>query len=342
MSLALTYQPWGETLAELTDAGRRAEEAGAQVLWVSELHRSATGTAAALASATSSAKIGTSIVLGFTRSPMITALEALDLDELSGGRFLLGLGTGVQRLNEKWHNVPFGKPVPHMRETVRNIRLFWQSCTTGEPMEVEGEYEPMSIRGYERPFPVLNADIPIYLASMGPYMTRLAGSIGNGWIGHELSSPDYLRDRVLGDLDEGLGRSGRTRADLDIVVSACCSVSDDATAARRRAAGVVGFYATVRTYADFFDFHGLAPDQQAVIEAFRAGIGADYLAPVVSDAMVDALTMAGTRDDVAAKIAGYEGLADAVKLSPPTHGITADETRTAQNEIIAMISDFTR
>jgi len=340
MSLRITYQPWGETLSELTDAGRRAEEAGAEVLWVSELHRSAIGTAAALAATTRTARIGTGIVLGFTRSPMITALEALDIDEMSGGRFILGLGSGVQRLNETWHNAVFGKPVPHMRETVRNIRLFWEKCTSGETMEVEGEYEPMSIRGYERPYPVANPDIPIYLAAMGPFMTRLAGEIGNGWISHELCSPSYLADRVLGDLTIGRERAGGSRKDFDIVVSACCSVSEDLPDARRRAAGLVGFYATVRTYADFFEFHGLGEQQQAVISAFRSGTGADYLAGAVSDDMVDALTMTGSRDDVSARIAAYEGVADSVKLSPPTHGIVAAETRLAQDEIIAMIGEL--
>jgi probable F420-dependent oxidoreductase len=345
--MRITYQPWGETLAELVDAGRRAENAGAEALWVSELHRSATGTAAALAVGTERARVGTSIVLGFTRSPMITALEALDLDELSGGRFVLGIGSGVQRLNESWHNVPFGKPVPHMREVVRNVRRFWETCTSGDPLELDGEWEPMHVRGYQRPFAVANPNIPVYLAAMGPLMTRLAGEIGDGWISHELCSPSYLSERVMPDLAAGLGRatgadgSPKARADLDIVVSACCSVGDDATAARRRAAGLVGFYASVRTYADFFDFHGLADDQQRVIEAFRGGKGADYLSEEVSDAMVDALTMSGTRDDVAGRISAYEGVADSVKLSPPTHGIAAADTRQAQDEIIAMIHELT-
>jgi alkanesulfonate monooxygenase SsuD/methylene tetrahydromethanopterin reductase-like flavin-dependent oxidoreductase (luciferase family) len=343
--MRLTYQPWGETLAELVDAGRRAEEAGAETLWVSELHRSATGTAAALAAGTERARVGTSIVLAFTRSPMVTALEALDLDELSNGRFVLGLGSGVQRLNEDWHHVPFGKPVPHMREVVRNIRLFWSSCTTGEPMEAEGEWEPMRIRGYERPFAVANPDIPVYVAAMGPLMTRLAGEIGTGWISHELCSPAYLSERIMPDLvtgiERGTGVAGtKTREELDVVVSACCSVSSDPALARRRAAGLVGFYATVRTYAEFFDFHGLADDQQRVIDAFRGGKGADHLADEVSDAMVDALTMSGGRDEVVERIAAYDGLADTVKLSPPTHGIAAADTRAAQDEIIAMIHEL--
>jgi Luciferase-like monooxygenase len=125
------------------------------------------------------------------------------------------------------------------------------------------------------------------------------------------------------------------------VVSACCSVADDVAVARRRAAGLVGFYASVRTYADFFAFHDLAADQRAVIETFRSGAPSDELGGSVSPAMVDALTMTGTRDDVATRVAAYEGIADAVKLSPPTHGLPAAETRAAQEEIIALIGELT-
>ncbi len=340
--MRITYAPWGETLAELADAARRAEAAGAEVVWVPELHRSATLSAAALAQATTTAQVGTAIALAFTRSPMVTALEALDLDEMSNGRFILGLGTGVQRLNEDWHNARWGKPVGHLRETVRNVRHFWETCTTGERIDLDGEYEPMRIRGYERPFPVLRTDIPIYLAAMGPAMTRLAGRIADGWISHELCSPSYLEQRILPEIDAGVAAvEGRSRTDIELVVSACCSVDPDPAAATRRVAGLVGFYASVRTYADFFEFHGLGEQQQAVIDAFRSGKGADYLADVVTDEMVDALTLNGEPDRVAAQIAEYEGKADAVKLSPPTHGIAASETRVAQDRIIDLIARIT-
>lgn len=340
--MRITYAPWGETLAELMDVARRAEAAGAEVIWVPELHRSATVAAAALATATSRARIGTAIALAFTRSPMITALEALDVDELSGGRFVLGLGTGVQRLNEDWHNARFGKPVGHLRESVRNIRHFWRACTTGERIDLPGEYEPMRIRGYERPFAVRRTDIPIYLAAMGPAMTRLSGAIGDGWISHELCSPRYLSERILPELETGIaGVPGKKREDVDVVVSACCSVSKDRRTAVRRVTGLVGFYASVRTYADFFAFHGLADQQQAVIDAFRQGEGAEYLAGSVPVEMVDALTMAGDRDQVAERIAAYEGKADSVKLSPPTHGLSTAETRAAQDELLSLMAELT-
>jgi probable F420-dependent oxidoreductase len=340
--MRITYAPWGETLPELADAATRAEAAGAEVVWVPELHRSATLSAAVLAQATTTAQVGTAIALAFTRSPMVTALEALDLDELSDGRFILGLGTGVQRLNEDWHNAQWGKPVGHLRETVRNVRHFWETCTTGAPIDLDGEYEPMRIRGYERPFPVRRTDIPIYLAAMGPAMTRLAGRIADGWISHELCSPAYLVERILPEIDAGVAAvEGRSRTDIELVVSACCSVDPDPVAAKRRVAGLVGFYASVRTYADFFEFHGLGEQQQRVIDAFRSGRGADYLAESVSDEMVDALTLNGDPDKVAAQIARYDGTADTVKLSPPTHGIAAGDTRAAQDRIIELIAMIT-
>ncbi|QCX27411.1 LLM class flavin-dependent oxidoreductase [Nocardioides jishulii] len=340
--MRITFAPWGETLAELADAGRRAEEAGAEVIWLQELHRSASISAAAVIQATSTAQVGTAIQLAFTRSPMVTALEAMDLDELADGRFVLGLGTGVQRLNEDWHNARWGKPVGHMREVVRNVRHFTANATSGAEMALEGEYEPMRIRGYERPYPVRRTEIPVYLAAMGPAMTRLAGRIGDGWISHELCSPTYLAERTLPEIQAGVDAvEGRQRSDIELVVSACCSVDSDLKAAVDRVRPHVGFYASVRTYADFFEFHGLAEDQQRVIDAFRAGTGADYLGDEVSTAMVDAITLNGDRDRVMEQLSAYEGLADAVKLSAPTHGLTPAEIRQGQDEVIGLIQTIT-
>src|SRR5690606_16691321 len=202
---------------------------------------------------------------------------------------------------------------------------------------------------------VPRADIPVYIAAMGPAMTRLAGTIGDGWISHELCSPRYLAERVLPELETGIARAEvKRREDVEIVVSACCSESDDRKTALRRLSGLVGFYASVRTYADFFHFHGLAESQQAVVvafrvgsgtsrlsDAFRGGTGSEHLADAVSPEMVDALTMTGGRDEVAERIAAYEGLADAVKLSPPTHGLSAAETRAAQDELLSLLPDLT-
>jgi probable F420-dependent oxidoreductase len=341
MAISITYGPWGETLAELVDAARRAEAAGADVAWVPELHRSATVGAAAIAAGTSTIGVGTAIALAFTRSPLITALEALDIDEMSNGRFRLGIGAGVQRLNEDWHNARWGKPVAHVRETVGIIRKIIAESHLGERMTFEGEFERIDIRGFQRPFKPLRTEIPIYVAGMGPVMTKLAGEIGDGWISHELCSPKYLREMLLPWLDEGREKSGRARKDFDVVVSACCAIDEDPKKAKRWAAGLVGFYATVKTYADFFEYHGLLAEQDEVIAKFRSGISSDQLGDVVPDGMVDKLTLAGTAEEVRDRIGEYQGIADTVKLTPPTHGLAPEITRQAQNQILDMIPVLT-
>ena len=154
------------------------------------------------------------IALAFTRAPMITALEAMDLDEMSKGRFILGLGTGVQRVNEDWYNAQWGKPVAHIRETVNIIREFIKQCSTGEPIDIEGEYEHMKIKGYQRTYHRERDSIPIYLAGVGPVMVRTAGEIADGWISHELCSPAFVQGQVLPAITEGLDRAGRKRDDI--------------------------------------------------------------------------------------------------------------------------------
>ena len=342
MTLQLTFAPWGESLAELVEVSRQAEAAGAEVVWVPEMHRSATVTAAAVAAGTSTVGVGTAIALAFTRSPMVTALEAMDLDELSGGRFRLGLGSGVQRVNEDWHNARWGKPVAHLRETVTVVREFVRACTEGAPIEIDGEFEPMRMKGYQRTYRRERAEIPVYLAGVGPAMLKLAGRVADGWISHELCSPRFVTERVLPSIEEGLADSGRTRADIDLVVSACAAVDADGAKARRLAAGVVGYYATVRTYADFFEFHGFADEQAEIARVFReTGVPSQQLGEHVPTDMANAFTVCGTPDEVRASLLAYEGVVDAVKLSPPTYGLAPEQTRAAQQQLLAVVADIT-
>jgi probable F420-dependent oxidoreductase len=332
-----TYAPWGASLDELVAAARAADDAGFDALWVPELHRSAFVPAAAIAAATRRARVGTAIALAFVRSPMITALEALDVDEIARGRFVLGIGSGVKRLNTDWHNARFGAPAPHLRETIAAIRRLIAEMKDGAPIEIDGEYEPVRLRGYQRPFPQARDAIPIHIAAVGEVMTRLAGEIADGWLGHELGSPAYLRERLVPNLEKGLARAGRARDSLEVVPSACCAIDDDARTAKRWGAGLVAFYATVKTYDDFFDFHGFAAEAKAVQAAFRAG-DERAMVDAVPDAMVDAVMLAGTPDQVRAQLAAYVGLADAIKISPPTHLVPEEVTRTCQQRILEVLA----
>lgn len=335
--MRLALAPWGESLEEMVGAARAAEAGGFESIWTSELHRSAFVPASALATATSQIRVGTAAALAFVRSPMTTAMEAMDVDELSNGRFVLGLGPGVRRLNEEWHSVPFERPARRMRETVEIVRRFIADSHRGVEISYEGEIHRVRVRGYQRPFTPVRASIPIYLASVGPVLTRLAGEIGNGWIAHELGSPVDLDKRVLPELESGLKRGGRERGDLIVMASAVCVPHPDAVEARRRAAGLVAFYATVRTYSDFFESLGFGREANEIQRLFREG-DIERTINGATEEMVEALTITGSADEVRKKLERYEGIADVVKLSPPTHFVPAEVTREAQKGILEMFS----
>lgn len=333
----LAIAPWGESLAELAQAARAAEIAGLHSVWSSELHRSAFVPLAAMATTTHEVQLATGIALAFVRSPLVTALEALDLDELCGGRLVLGLGTGVRRLNEQWHGSAFDQPVLRLRETIAVVRAVLERAHLGERLQVEGDLVSADISGWRRPMPPARSTVPIYVAAVGPMMTRLAGEVADGWIAHELGSPAYLSERILPELTDGLTRAGRSRAGLTVVASACCAVSSDGAEARRWAARTVALYASVRSYQGFFAFHGFEAEAVAVQTAFRVG-DSTAMADVVTDEMVDALTISGTPDDVRRRLSAYDGTADVLKLHPPVHLDDPETVRTAQHNLLEVLS----
>src|SRR6476620_7321730 len=127
-----------DTADDLASQARDAEAAGIECVWTPELFRRSVTQATWVAAATERIGIGTGIAWAFTRSPFILAVTALDLDEMSQGRFRLGLGAGVKRLNETWHGVEYGRPAPHLRETIEAVRLSMQPANAGEPLSYQG------------------------------------------------------------------------------------------------------------------------------------------------------------------------------------------------------------
>jgi len=325
--------PWGETIAEFAEACVAAEQAGFHTAWATELHRTPFVPLAAAASRTNRIGLGSGIALAFVRSPLTTALTALDMSDLSDGRFALGLGTGVARLNERWHNVPFDNPVARARETISMIRQLMAGVHEGAPIAIEGEHQRIHLSNYERPFPPRHPPAPIFLGSVGPAMSALAGEVADGWIGHELGSPRYLAERVLPAIHRGLERAGRKREDIKLIASSACVIHEDSHTALREMAGLVAFYASVRTYTDFFAFHGFEREAQDVQARFREG-DIEGMVDACPDEMVAALSIAGTPDEVRRKVDEYGEIVDAIKVTPPTHHTDPEVTRHAQRSIL--------
>jgi alkanesulfonate monooxygenase SsuD/methylene tetrahydromethanopterin reductase-like flavin-dependent oxidoreductase (luciferase family) len=264
---------------------------------------------------------------------MILALSAMDIDEVSGGRFRLGLGAGVKRLNETWHGVDYGRPAPHLRETIEAVRMIIAKAGSGEPVRFEGEYHDIDIKGWVRPHRKVRETIPIYTAAVQEGMARMAGDLADGLIGHPMCSIRWLDEVLVANFERGLARSGRQRDDLDFIPTVSCAISDDEEAAYEAARRTVCFYATVRTYRPLWEMHGFGDAAAAVGEAFRAGDFAG-MPSHVPDEMVDIYCAAGPLDKVRARVAEVAERGDGVFLTPPTYFLSPEEIAEYQRRIV--------
>jgi len=322
--------------AEIARLARRAEDAGFDALWTSEMFHDPFLPLSAAAASTSRITLGTSIALAFVRSPWVTALSALDLDVLSEGRFVLGLGTGLKRLNERWHGVAYGKPTPHIRECIQVIRLITQRAHTGEPIRFSGQYYDVDIQGWRRPLAPVREKIPMYLAGVREGMIRTAAEVADGLLGHPIYSLRWINEVVLPSLARGLRDSGRQRETFQLCLAVCCAVDEDISAARRAAAATIAFYATVNTYEPLF-----APFARQVEEVRRALMAGNTpgMVDAVTDQMVDAFAVVGRPDDVRRRLAAYAELADSICLLPPDQLIEPAETDRYREALLATFAD---
>jgi probable F420-dependent oxidoreductase len=302
-------------------------------VWAPELFRSSVTQAAFLAARTERIGLGTGIAWAFTRSPFILAISALDIDEISGGRFRLGLGAGVKRLNEAWHDVEYGRPAPHLRETIEATRLIMGQAGAGEPIRYEGEYYDIDIKGWVRPHPPARESVPIYTAAVREGMARMAGDVADGLIGHPMCSMRWLEEVLVANFEKGLDRSGRDRSGFDFLPTVACAISDDEEAAYDAARKTICFYATVRTYMPLWEMHGFADAAGAVGEAFRAGDLA-AMPGHVPDEMVDTYCAAGSLDKVRERVTAVAERGDGIFLTPPTYFLAPEEIAEYQRRIV--------
>ena len=317
---------------DVARAAARAESAGFDTVWTSEMFHDPFLPLAAAATSTSRIDLGTSIALAFVRSPWVTALAALDLDVLSGGRFILGLGTGLKRLNERWHGVAYGKPTPHIREAVQVIRLITESAHRAEPIRFSGQYYDVDIQGWRRPQAPVRERIPIYLAGVREGMIRTAAQVADGLLGHPIYSLRWIREVVLPSLARGLAESPRERGDFHLCLAVCCAVGKDVPAARRAAAATIAFYATVNTYEPLF---AAFPGEVARIQSALLRNDTEGMIAAVSAEMVDAFAVVGTPDEARKRVAAYGELADSICLSPPDQLIDPGETGAYREALLA-------
>jgi probable F420-dependent oxidoreductase len=311
----------------MASAAAAADAAGFHSVWTAELYnRSATVTLAAVAQRTQACAVGSGILYGVGRTPLMLAAEARDLDELSGGRLILGIGNGTRRMISDWHGLDGDAPATRIEELVPLLRALWR--LNEGPVAHEGRFYRCVISALDQMTEPPVRDIPIYTAGVNPRMIESAGRVADGLVGHTLFSPRYIEDVVLPAIDRGARRAGRDPRDVALAAMVLCSISDDELLARREAAKMIAFYGSVRTYATVFEASGFAREAGQIREAFGRRDSAAMTA-AVTDEMIDAFAVAGRPPEVRRALERYDALADHVVLFPPSFDIGPE--RRAEN-----------
>ena len=308
------------SVAELGDAASTAEATGYQRVWTPEFYtRSAVVTLAHMAARTERVGLGTSIAYAVGRSPLTLATEARSLDELSGGRLTLGLGTGTRKMMEAWHGVAPDGPASRMEELIPLLRRLWRLHEG--PVRHDGRFYHLDLVTTAEVDEPVRTDIPVYTAGVNPRMIQVAGRVADGFLGHPLFAPAYIDEVVRPQIAEGARKGDRDADAVEVCGVVICSIADDEEQARREVAAQLAFYAAPKTYRPVLERAGFGAAADAIRDVL-ATRDPSAMAAAVPDAMVDQLAVAGTAKQVAEKLAGLRAVLDHVIVYPPSFGLS--------------------
>ena len=311
------------------------EDIGLDGLMAAQLHSTPFIPLAAAATSTSRVRLLSGIAFAFTRSPFETALSAVDLDRMSDGRFILGLGCSVRALSEEIYGMPYGKPLDHMREVVDIVRMVIEKAHTGELESYAGEYHnhDFSMLKWLAPPPPLRTDLPIWIAALRQPLVSLAAEIADGVMGHPIWSIPWATKTIPGAIERGLKRGGRQRDEIEFQVGLYVAASNDRAEAVNDARSTVAFYAGAAQYEEYFAAHGFREEARRLQEGARSG-GYASVAHTVPDEMAEMFVVCGTPDEVRKKIEPVWEVADSLLLVPPTYALSSEKVMSYVGAIV--------
>jgi probable F420-dependent oxidoreductase len=296
------------------------EDAGVEGLFAPQVYGPPFVPLAAAAATTTRVKLASGIALAFVRSPFETAMAAMDLDRISGGRFVLGLGSSVRSWSEGFFGMEYGKPLAHIREVVEIQRLLFSKAHTGELTKYEGQYHTLDFSELQPPQAPVRTDIPIWIAALRGPLISLGAEIADGVIGHPIWSVPWMTEQIPAHLKRGLDRVGKQRSDVEFNAWLFVATNEDRRQAIDDARATVAFYAGVQQYEEYFEAHGFGDEARRLQEGVKRG---DYLsvAGLVPDEMAQAFVVCGTPDEVRKRIEPLWEVADSLTLVPPAYGL---------------------
>jgi probable F420-dependent oxidoreductase len=271
------------------------------------------------ASATSRVTLETRVAIAFPRSPMVLAYTARDLQDLSRGRFRLGLGTQVKGHIERRFSTKWESPGPRLREYVQSLRHIWDCWNKGHPLDYQGRFYQFSLMTpVFSPDPSAYSTPSVFTAAVNPYNCRVAGEVSDGLMLHSLASPQYVQKVVKPNVAEGARRAGRAPSAVHLSGGGFIITGPNQTSLQAQKEEVrrrIAFYASTRTYNPVLACHGFEEVGQRLHQMSVRGQW-NEMSQVVSDEMLNAFTTVGEYDEIADKIVHrYGGLIDEINFS---------------------------
>lgn len=304
------------SLIQIPALAQEAEAIGFDALWSSETQHSPFLPLALVAEHSKRLEFGTAVAIGFARSPTTLAHTAWDLAEVSGGRFILGLGTQVRAHVERRFSMPWPEsPVGKLRELIGAIRAIWHTWQHGERVNYRGDYYKVTLMiPFFDPGPIKHPEIPIYIAGVNPGLCRLAGEAADGFHAHPYNSASYLREVVQPAIAEGAKRVGRDANEVSVSVTAFVVVSPDESDFVR---SQIAFYASTPTYRPVMAHHGWGEVADRLYSLSRQGAWGE-MPGLISDEMLNTFAVVAPEAELAGALKErYQGVANRLTIYRP-------------------------
>ena len=299
-----------------------AEKAGYDAVWAAETQHDPTVLITLAATRTSTITLGTGITVAFARTPMTTAMTANDLQLVSGGRYVLGLGTQVKPHVTKRFSMPWSAPAARMHEYIRAVRAIWDAWATGERLDFRGEfYTHTLMTPFFSPGPNPHGNPPIHLAGVGPRMTRVAGEVADGFLAHAFTTERYLHEVTLPALREGFATAGRDGSDFEFSGTALIATGhteEEMAESIREVRRQVAFYGSTPAYHPVLELQGWGDLAQELSRLARQGEW-EAMGEAVDDDVLRTIAVVAEPDQVGPALeARFGGIAQRIPLYAPT------------------------
>ena len=256
----------------------------------------------------------TNVAIALARSPMTVAYTANDLQVLSRGRMILGLGSQIKPHVERRFSMAWSAPAPRMREFILALRTIWRAWNTGERLDFRGRfYQHTLMTPFFSPPPNPYGSPRVFLGALGDRMCEVAAETADGVLLHPFTTAGYVRDRQIPAVERGLARGERAREEFEIGISPFVVTGPDEQAlepVREATRMQIAFYGSTPAYRSVLEHHGWGEAQDELNSLSKRGRWTE-MAGVITEEILDAFTVQAPYDQVAAALASrYAGLAD--------------------------------